>query len=62
VRGRDARARQIKGSGLGLSLVRDVALAHDGRVRIEQAGGGGARVVMTLPADNIALAGGSTGA
>jgi len=50
VRGRAARERQIKGSGLGLSLVRDVAAAHGGRVRIEAEPGGGARVVLTLPA------------
>lgn len=50
VRGRAARERQVKGSGLGLSLVRDVAAAHGGQVRIEAGPGGGARVVLALPA------------
>ncbi len=57
VRGRVAHEHQIKGSGLGLSLVRDVAVAHGGRVRIEETPGGGARIVLTLPADVAAASG-----
>jgi signal transduction histidine kinase len=38
-----------RGTGLGLSLVRATALAHGGRIRIDDAPGGGARFVMTLP-------------
>ncbi len=46
VRGRDAATR---GSGLGLSIVRDLVHAHGGEVGIEDASIGGARVWFTLP-------------
>ena len=49
-RGRDARQSQSPGSGLGLSLVRHVAEAHGGRVRVETGAEGGTAVVMELPA------------
>jgi nitrogen fixation/metabolism regulation signal transduction histidine kinase len=38
-----------RGSGLGLSLVRDVAGQHDGAAGIENRSGGGARAWFTLP-------------
>ena len=38
------------GSGLGLAIVRAVAESHGGSVDLEQAQGGGARFVVTLPA------------
>jgi two-component system, OmpR family, sensor kinase len=38
------------GSGLGLAIVRAVTDAHDGRVDLLDAEGGGARFVVTLPA------------
>ena len=37
------------GAGLGLSIVRDIVAASGGRVRIEDAPGGGARAVVELP-------------
>ncbi|MEO5987729.1 MAG: ATP-binding protein [Candidatus Eisenbacteria bacterium] len=39
-----------RGSGLGLSLVRDIATQHGGRVTIENREGGGAKARLTLPA------------
>ena len=39
------------GSGLGLAIVRAVTAAHDGEVEILEAEGGGARFVVTLPAE-----------
>jgi two-component system OmpR family sensor kinase len=39
-----------RGSGLGLAIVRAVVDAHGGRVELLDAGGGGARFVVTLPA------------
>jgi two-component system OmpR family sensor kinase len=39
------------GSGLGLAIVRAVTAAHSGHVELADAGGGGARFVVTLPAD-----------
>jgi signal transduction histidine kinase len=37
------------GSGIGLSVVRELVLLHGGRTRAESAPGGGARVVIELP-------------
>jgi signal transduction histidine kinase len=49
-RGRDAVARQIQGSGLGLNLVRRIAEAHHGRVEVASEPGKGSTFTMTLPA------------
>ncbi|MFD2420302.1 sensor histidine kinase [Amycolatopsis pigmentata] len=44
----EARARDAGGAGLGLTLARDIALRHDGTLRIED-GDAGARFVARLP-------------
>jgi signal transduction histidine kinase len=49
-RGRYALERQIHGNGLGLSLVRRIALAHGGRVTVRSAPGEGATFTLHLPA------------
>lgn len=41
----------VKGHGLGLTFVKQVATAHGGSVRVEEAVGGGASFVVSLPAD-----------
>jgi len=46
----EGRDRDSGGSGLGLAIVRAVAEAHSGSARVEEAPGGGARVVLRLPA------------
>ncbi|MFE5670845.1 sensor histidine kinase [Agromyces sp. NPDC056523] len=46
----DARARDTGGSGLGLSIVREIARAHGGEVRVEDAPSGGTRLLVELPA------------
>ena len=46
---RGAAAGAAAGSGIGLTIVRDVVTQHGGRVWIEDAPGGGARFVITLP-------------
>jgi signal transduction histidine kinase len=46
----DARARDAGGSGLGLAIVAELVAAHGGSVAIGEAGLGGARVEVTLPA------------
>ncbi|MES1211417.1 MAG: HAMP domain-containing sensor histidine kinase, partial [Acidobacteriota bacterium] len=42
-------AEQAGGVGLGLSLVRQIAQRHRGRVHVEPRDGGGSRFVITLP-------------
>jgi signal transduction histidine kinase len=48
-RGRQARAGS-EGGGLGLAIVKRVIEQHGGAVRAEHAAGGGARIVIELPA------------
>lgn len=43
------------GSGIGLTIVRDVVMQHGGIVSVEDACGGGARFVVTLPASRFPL-------
>ncbi len=45
---RAPNARSLPGSGLGLSIVKDVAESHGGSVILEQASGGGARFRLRL--------------
>jgi two-component system sensor histidine kinase MprB len=46
---RSSESRTMPGSGLGLSIVRQVTDRHAGSVEVGSAPGGGARLVMTLP-------------
>jgi signal transduction histidine kinase len=48
---------KARGSGLGLSLVRDIAGQHGGRVTLDDREGGGARARLTLPLTEPAPAG-----
>jgi len=41
--------RPVKGFGLGLALSLALVEAHDGRIWVEEAAGGGARFVIALP-------------
>ena len=43
-------ARQKGGSGLGLAICKAIVEAHGGTIGVEDANGGGAQVVFTLPA------------
>lgn len=45
-----ARRGHVRGSGIGLSLVKQIAEAHGGRAWAENAKGGGAQVSLSLPA------------
>ena len=45
---RASNARQLPGSGLGLSIVKDIAEKHGGSVTLEPAAGGGARFRLRL--------------
>ena len=42
--------RTVAGAGIGLSVVRELVVAHGGRAWIEDSARGGARVVVALPA------------
>ena len=49
-RAQEGRERRSGGAGLGLALVRRVAEAHGGSATADEAPGGGARLVLALPA------------
>ena len=46
---RGSAAAIAAGSGIGLTIVRDVAAQHGGRAWVEAAAGGGARFIIALP-------------
>ena len=48
-RGGDELTRSVKGSGLGLTLVRDIIKAHHGTVGVESAPGHGSAFTILLP-------------
>jgi signal transduction histidine kinase len=49
-RGRTARNLEIEGSGIGLSIVRQVVRSHGGRIRVSSPGEEGTRFTLQLPA------------
>lgn len=51
-RGAAAQAKQIRGSGLGLSVVRQVVEAHGGNVSVESEAGRGTTFTVRLPAES----------
>jgi signal transduction histidine kinase len=55
-RGERAVGTVVVGSGIGLAVVSEILEAHDGRVWVEDAPGGGARFSFELPALHTALA------
>jgi two-component system, OmpR family, sensor histidine kinase SenX3 len=55
-RGREAMKRQIRGTGLGLSLVSRVMRAHGGGVSVESTPGRGTCFTLRLPCDPEELA------
>jgi two-component system, OmpR family, sensor histidine kinase KdpD len=44
-----AQAKAKKGLGLGLTIARDLVVAHGGRIKVEDAPSGGARFMIKLP-------------
>lgn len=49
VRGREAIARNLKGTGVGLSMVRQIVDAHGGEIRLESDLGHGSTFTVLLP-------------
>jgi signal transduction histidine kinase len=49
------RSRTHEGSGIGLSLVRELVQLHDGEIRVESAPGRGSRFTVTLKAGSAHL-------
>jgi two-component system OmpR family sensor kinase len=56
-----SRDRHTGGFGLGLAIVRRVALVHGGEVRLEESASGGARFLITLPAASLPKVEGTSG-
>jgi signal transduction histidine kinase len=48
-RGATAQAQQIRGSGLGLSLVKEIVEAHGGNISVASHNGQGATFIIRLP-------------
>jgi signal transduction histidine kinase len=48
VRGADSKSRRIKGTGIGLAMVRDIVRAHGGDVRLASEPGRGSRFTLVL--------------
>lgn len=52
-RGSRARGQQIRGSGIGLSVVREIVKVHGGSVRVESQPKQGATFTVSLPAASV---------
>jgi signal transduction histidine kinase len=50
VRGADSKARRIRGTGIGLAMVREIVRAHGGDIRLASEPGRGSRFTMVLRA------------
>jgi signal transduction histidine kinase/DNA-binding response OmpR family regulator/serine phosphatase RsbU (regulator of sigma subunit) len=49
-RGRNTRGRSVEGTGIGLSLVRNLVELQHGDIRADSTAGGGTTITITLPA------------
>ena len=51
VRGAQAKAASIKGTGIGLAMVRHIVRAHGGDVSLDSVEGQGSTFTLSLPVD-----------
>jgi two-component system phosphate regulon sensor histidine kinase PhoR len=61
-RARTARDRNVRGSGIGLALVKHIVEAHGGRLAVDSAPGQGATFTVALPAAPVTAASGDPAA
>jgi len=61
-RARTARDRNVRGSGIGLALVKHIVEAHGGRLAVDSAPGQGATFTVALPAAPVTAAPGDPAA
>jgi two-component system sensor histidine kinase MprB len=50
---RSEESRSMPGSGLGLSIVRQVIERHSGSVRVDESDEGGTRIVLQVPGASL---------
>ena len=55
VRGADSKARHIKGTGIGLAMVREIARAHGGDVQVMSEPGRGSRFTLVLKTTGVTI-------
>lgn len=51
-RSEHTRASHVRGTGLGLSLVKETVVRHGGTIEVRNADGGGAEFTVRLPASS----------